>query len=646
MVIFQSTSAFPLLHRLGFRRCFSGKNMYIQHSKIPTMHFQPSLPRLPIPKLELTCERYLAAQRPLLIDEYYHKTEDTVWKFRDTHGKELQKLLKENDKQNKHTSYISEAWFDMYLSLRKPLPLNFNPMLVFQNDPKKEYNNQLIRTANLLLSSLKFYKSLKAGILEPEVFHLNPKKSDNETFRNICSKIPSPFSWYAAFLFKAYPLDMSQYPSLFNTTRIPEIDKDRLYTNHKAKHITVQRNGYFYAFDVLDENDNIISPNSILARLKYIIDDNIKPNEFPIGVLTTLERNKWATLRHNLTELGNQDTFKIIDSSLFNICLDDESIGEDLNKLIRIFLHGNGDNRWFDKSFSLQVSKDGFAGVNFEHSWGDGVAVLRYFQDIYKDTTKNPLIHPDTKPSDEANSSVKRLQICLDENTKSEIKSAQNSYKSWCDSLSINAIELEGVGRKNCRQFNISPDALMQMSFQAAYYKIHDCFVPSYESCSTAAFKHGRTETVRPCTVATKSLSEALVKKNRPSNIQLKQLVQECSRVHMQLTREAAMGQGFDRHLYALELLAKKSNYTENIFDDPAYENLQKNIISTSTLSSPAVRAGGFGPVVENGLGLGYVIKDEYIGTLVTNYPKQNGKEFIDCLKETIDDIMKILHSK
>lgn len=53
--------------------------------------------------------------------------------------------------------------------------------------------------------------------------------------------------------------------------------------------------------------------------------------------------------------------------------------------------------RWFDKSFSLFVDKGGKAAVNFEHSWGDGVAVLRYFQDIYKDSTSNPWIHPDSE---------------------------------------------------------------------------------------------------------------------------------------------------------------------------------------------------------------------------------------------------------
>ena len=55
--------------------------------------------------------------------------------------------------------------------------------------------------------------------------------------------------------------------------------------------------------------------------------------------------------------------------------------------------------RWFDKCFSVILTKDGRAAVNFEHSWGDGVAVLRYFNEIWKETTENPFVHPDTPPA-------------------------------------------------------------------------------------------------------------------------------------------------------------------------------------------------------------------------------------------------------
>ena len=322
------------------------KYNYIQISKIPMMHFQTSLPRLPIPKLELTCQRYLAAQKPLLTDKDYKKIETSVLKFKDTVGKELHTVLVKNDKNNKHTSYISEPWFKNYLISRKPLPLNYNPALIFQNDCRKEYNNQLTRCTNMLISSLRFYKSLQEGVLEPEVFHLNPKKSDTKRFRSICSMTPKYISWYAAYLFNTYPLDMSQYHSLFNATRIPELNKDRFFQNPKMKHVLVQSKGYFYVFDVLNESGDILPREKILARLNFIFNDRINANKYPIGILTTLERNKWAKLRHNILNLNNDKSLDLIDGALFNICLDEETVSDDLQTLIRQFLHSDGKNRF------------------------------------------------------------------------------------------------------------------------------------------------------------------------------------------------------------------------------------------------------------------------------------------------------------
>lgn len=72
--------------------------------------------------------------------------------------------------------------------------------------------------------------------------------------------------------------------------------------------------------------------------------------------------------------------------------------------------------RWFDKSFTLIVCADGTSGLNFEHSWGDGVAILRYFQDISKDSTNFPMCHPDYLNQEILNSNtlgVKKLgNIC------------------------------------------------------------------------------------------------------------------------------------------------------------------------------------------------------------------------------------------
>ena len=46
-------------------------------------------------------------------------------------------------------------------------------------------------------------------------------------------------------------------------------------------------------------------------------------------------------------------------------------------------LHGDCRNRWFDKSFNIIVAANGKAGIAWEHAWGDGVAVLRFFNEMY-----------------------------------------------------------------------------------------------------------------------------------------------------------------------------------------------------------------------------------------------------------------------
>lgn len=119
------------------------------------MHFQRSLPRLPIPELKLTCERYLRAQQPLLSKTDYLKTKEIVENFKQTDGYKLQEMLKINNNININTSYITKDWFDMYLSDRTPLPINYNPLLVFKQTVN-EYNNQLLRSTNLLISSLRY----------------------------------------------------------------------------------------------------------------------------------------------------------------------------------------------------------------------------------------------------------------------------------------------------------------------------------------------------------------------------------------------------------------------------------------------------------------------------------------------------------
>lgn len=40
------------------------------------------------------------------------------------------------------------------------------------------------------------------------------------------------------------------------------------------------------------------------------------------------------------------------------------------------------------------------AALNFEHAWGDGVAVMRYFNEVAKDGQKNAFVGQGSKPAD------------------------------------------------------------------------------------------------------------------------------------------------------------------------------------------------------------------------------------------------------
>lgn len=92
--------------------------------------------------------------------------------------------------------------------------------------------------------------------------------------------------------------------------------------------------------------------------------------------------------------------------------------------------------------------------------------------------------------------------------------------------------------------------------FQAAYYLQYGQTVASYESCSTAAFKHGRTETIRPATLETTAFSKAIAQAQPPSNAELKKLVMECSKVHGNLTKEAAMGKHLLLVIHATDVVS------------------------------------------------------------------------------------------
>ncbi|XP_071960672.1 carnitine O-palmitoyltransferase 2, mitochondrial-like isoform X2 [Antedon mediterranea] len=637
-----------------FNRKYSSRELsdadFLHESILHTMHFQRSLPRLPIPKLNNTCSRYLESQRVILNDEEFNKTKAIVEQFEGNEGQALHKELVALNKQNKHTSYISGPWFDMYLESRLPILLNFNPYVCYNNDTRPEYMDQVIRSTNFIVSAMKFMKTLRANKLDPDMYHLNAKKTDNNNFRRKANWIPGSLAAYYAIISKVFPLDMSQYGKLFNSTRVPRQGRDELVTHEDARHILVVHNGNFYTFDVINNDGAVVSEQEIASHLRHILTDSAPRPEYSVSYLTTENRDTWASLRQHMLDGNskNQETMKLIDGAVFCLCLDDCEPTEPV-ELTRSMLYGDGANRWFDKSFQLIIAKNGVASINFEHAWGDGVAVLRFINESFKESTENAALNPGTEPANiDSSQTVRKLEFDLDSTMKTAIKDAIDKYNTSTSKLNIGVRQFNKFGKNFMKANKLSPDAFMQLSFQMGYYKLTGGKVAStYESCSTAAFKHGRTETLRSATMETKKCSEAFQEGSGASDADKIKLLKACSDKHNEMTKNAAMGQGFDRHLFAMKSLANKNKQSVALFEDPAYTKINHIVLSTSTLSSPAVLAGGFAPVVPNGLGVGYGIKDDELGCNITSYPDSpNVEDFLDCVESSWMDMHQVLDSK
>ncbi|KAL6738453.1 hypothetical protein Aduo_012000 [Ancylostoma duodenale] len=617
---------------------------FLQRSVIPSYHFQKSLRRLPIPKLGDTCNRFLASAKVILSDADYKKTEAVVRSFEKSEGQELQKALLEYDRNHKDTSYICEPWFDMYLRSRLPCPVNYNPFMMYAPDPNARFNHQLSRATNFAISFARFKRSLDNNILAPEVFHLNPKKSDTKLFRNVCKALPPSLSWFGAVAFKAFPLDMSQYKSTFNSTRIPKKEKDLLYQDPTQKHFMVLYRGRVFSVDIFDSKGNILPAEDIHNSLSHILKTGAQQdNDKCIGALTSLDRDSWASAREELLEAGNAEKLRLIDGALFTLCLDDLK-SEDPSRLIQSLLIGDSaTNRWFDKSFQLIVDGNGQATINFEHSWGDGVAVLRLMEESYKDTNMHHFVTPDTAPQPANEAMVKEIEFNLTPSLRSQIDKAQKAHVQRNSSLDFSTVEYDGLNKETIKKSKMSPDSIMQLAIQMAFYSLYKDFVPTYESCSTAAFLKGRTECMRSATAATREATLAILggKAEKP-----KELLLQCSNTHSQLVKEASMGQGFDRHLLGLKITAERlGKKTPALFEDPGFVRMGNFVLSTSTLSTNTIVFGGFGPVVDDGFGIGYNVSSSRLGAVITSHKKnRDAKEFSTALKKSLDILKNVVN--
>ena len=374
------------------------------------------------------------------------------------------------DREHRDTSYISKMWYDMYLENRDPFPLNLTPQLTWCQHENPAHNEPCTRAADIIVSAVRFHRSLEAGVLNPDVFSLKPKTYDNPWLKRGISLLPEAVSFYAAYAVDSYPLDMSQYARLFSSTRVPQQGKDKLVSHSGSRHIVVMRGSKLYKLPVMDDHFQPYSAERIESALRGIMADSAGSQDGPaVGALTGAERNSWARTRATMeTSPVNAASLAEVDSALFVLTMDDAS-PESHEAIAETMLYGPATNRWFDKCFNIIVCQNGRAGIAWEHAWGDGVAVLNFFNEVFKEISATPSraqAGPDSSTWSELSWDLSLPSV------RQDIADATEYSRKVISEVDLDVYQTESMTKKHVKDSNHSPDGLMQMVLQRAHWKL------------------------------------------------------------------------------------------------------------------------------------------------------------------------------
>ncbi|KAG5925529.1 hypothetical protein E4U42_004204 [Claviceps africana] len=514
---------------------------------------QEKLPKLPIPDLASTCDKYLEALGPLQSPREHAETEHAVRDFLSTDGPDLQEKLKRYARGK--TSYIEQFWYDSYLNFDNPVVLNLNPFFLLEDDPTPARNNQVTRAASLVVSALEFIRAVRKEELPPDTV-------------------------------KGKPLCMHQFSRLFGTARVPTDHGCQIVQDPEAKHIVVICHGQIYWFDVLDDNSDVImTEKDIAVNLHTITEDAAQTPiqeaaKGALGVLSTENRKTWSGLRDVITkdaESNNADCLNIVDSALFALCLD-YTEPQDVAALCQNMLCGTSEvkngvqigtctNRWYDK-LQIIVCKNGSAGINFEHTGVDGHTVLRFASDVYTDTIlrfartingQAPTLWTSTSPDPskrdpesfgDVNTTPRKLEWDMVPELSIAVRFAETRLADLIEQNEFQCLDFSSYGKNFITSMGLSPDAFVQMAFQAAYYGLYGRVECTYEPAMTKFYLHGRTEAVRTVSQESVDFVQTFWADNPPEH-KIAALKRACQK-HTGRIKECLKAEGCDRHLYAL----------------------------------------------------------------------------------------------
>lgn len=124
-------------------------------------------------------------------------------------------------------------------------------------------------------------------------------------------------------------------------------------------------------------------------------------------------------------------------------------------------------------------------------------APLSPYAKSYKPPRTHGHVTPPPQPAYLIDTAPKKLEWTLYPELRAGIRFAETRLSDLICQNDCQALEFKGYGKNFITSHGFSPDAFVQMAFQAAYYGLYGRIECTYEPAMTKAFLHGRTEAIR-----------------------------------------------------------------------------------------------------------------------------------------------------
>jgi carnitine O-acetyltransferase len=597
-----------------------------------------SLPRVPLPGLSETSDRFMEWCSPLLTTEERQETQTAIDNFSKPGGlgEKLQGALKSFDEQPGTHSWLDIFWPSRYLGRRDPIALNANFFFLFR--PKEQGRND--RAAALIAAGLNYKLAL-----------------DNET-------IPAAMN-------RQTPLCMDQVKYLFSATRIPGVEQDSLHSSFSdetpgpstARHIAAFYRGHIFALDVVSPDGVPHSLSDIKAGIDAITETQQRGQQ--VGHLTTMRRAKWAGVRETLLKHSstNDENLSLIETALFAINLEDLQPSDDLTVCDQL-LHGDSGNRWFDKALQLIVFGNGMAGINVEHCSLDGTTILNFVDAILETDPSN--IDEQLGAVQQGKLVCKELVFDLDAALQEQIAVAGKGFEVLKTTTATRVFEFSDFGGNQIKKLRMSPDAFAQCAMQLAHFRSKGFIGATYESIATRHYERGRTEAMRTVTPEVQAFVKTMMDESVGA-VEKIAAFRTAGDKHVARARDCQQGRAPEQHLWELlniynrnpkafksgllsrlfggGLSQKDMDKALQLYESPGWIKMRSDSLSTSSAPSPNIDYFGFGSTGPGCIGLGYLVRaDEINCYLSTAQGEEKALEsFMEQWRITLLELAELL---